>query len=155
MDKLDEIDLRILAMLQKDGRISITDLAQQVELTPPTVQRRVKLLEEAGYIKGYVALLDPIKLNLPVAAFIFVETMAACNIEEVGRDLRALPGVQEMHNLIGEWCFLLKVRTASPQMLEDLLHRRIRQVAGVRRTQTILATTSPYETTQLPLPERD
>ena len=155
MEKIDEIDLRILAILQKDGRISITDLAQQVELTPPTVQRRVKLLEEAGYIRGYVAILDPLKLHLPVTAFILLETTAGCRLEAVSDALHALPGVQELHNLIGEWCFMLKVRAASPQMLEDLLHRQIRQVAGVRRTQTILATSSPYETTSLPLPERD
>lgn len=153
MEHLDEIDRRILEALQKDGRISITDLAQMVELTPPTVQRRVKLLEEAGYIKAYTAILDPIKLDLPITAFIFVETVAGCHLEELSQQLRSLPNVQELHNLIGEWCFLLKVRTTSPQHLERILHHDIRQFAGVRRTQTLLATTSPYETLRLRLPE--
>lgn len=155
MERLDEIDRAILRALQHDGRISITDLAQMVELTPPTVQRRVKMLEEAGYIKGYTAILDPLKLDLPVTAFIFVETVAGCQLEELSQQLRALPHVQELHNLIGEWCFLLKVRTNSPQHLERILHHDIRQSAGVRRTQTLLATTSPYETLRLQLPERD
>lgn len=155
MERLDEIDRRILEALQRDGRISITDLAQMVELTPPTVQRRVKLLEEAGYIKGYTAILDPLKLDLPVTAFIFVETVAGCQLDELSQQLRALPSVQELHNLIGEWCFLLKVRTGSPQQLERILHHDIRQFVGVRRTQTLLATTSPYETLRLQLPERE
>lgn len=155
MERLDDIDRRILDALQRDGRAAISDLAQMVELTPPTVQRRVKLLEEAGYIKGYTAILDPLKLDLTVTAFIFVETVAGCELEDLSQQLQALPGVYELHNLIGEWCFLLKVRTTSPQHLETLLHHDIRKLTGVRRTQTILATTSPYETLRLQLPERE
>lgn len=155
MERLDETDRRILEALQRDGRMSITDLAQMVELTPPTVQRRVKLLEEAGYIKGYTAILDPLKLDLLVTAFIFIETVAGCQLETLSQQLRALPEIQELHNLIGEWCFLVKVRTTSPQQLERILHHDIRQLTGVRRTQTLLATTSPYETLRLRLPERE
>lgn len=155
MDRLDDIDRAILEALQRDGRMSITDLAQKVELTPPTVQRRVKLLEEAGYIKGYTAILDPLRVNLPVTAFIFIESVAGCELEEVGQNLCKISGVQELHNLIGEWCFLLKVRATSPQSLEDILHRQIRHTHGVRRTLTILATSSPFETPNVPIPERE
>src|SRR6476469_4241442 len=115
MDELDETDLQILHILQQDGRISNAELAQRVGLAPPTVLRRVKLLEERGYIKGYAALVDPLALGLTVTAFIFIETTAGCNLSETEAFLAQLPGLQEIHHLIGEWCFLLKVRTTSPQ----------------------------------------
>jgi Lrp/AsnC family leucine-responsive transcriptional regulator len=66
--------------------------------------------------------------------------------------LAELPGVQEVHRVIGEWCFLLKVRTQSPQTLEQLIYKHLRSHPHVRRTLTTLATSSPYETTTLPLP---
>ncbi len=152
MDELDEIDLQILAILQGDGRISNAELAQRVGLTPPTVLRRVKLLEEQGYIKGYATLIDGLKLGLTVTAFIFVELTAGSNHIGLADSLAQIPGVQEVHHLIGEWCYLLKVRTKSPQTLEDLIYRKLRIHPGVRRTLTTLATSSPYETPALPLP---
>jgi Lrp/AsnC family transcriptional regulator, leucine-responsive regulatory protein len=152
MDTLDDTDLQILRILQEDGRISNSELAQRVLLAPPTVLRRVKLLEERGYIRGYVALVDALKLDLTVTAFIFVDSSAGCDLEAAEVFLTGLPGVQEVHRLIGEWCFLLKVRTKNPQTLEDLVYRQLRNHAAVRRTLTTLATSSPYETTVLPLP---
>src|SRR5215212_10027331 len=152
MEALDETDLQILRILQQDGRISNAELAQRVGLAPPTVLRRVKLLEERGYIKGYTALVDPLALGLTVTAFIFIETAAGCNLGETERFLAQLPGLQEIHHLVGEWCFLLKVRTASPQTLEYLVYQQLRNHPHVRRTLTTLATSSPFETTALPLP---
>ena len=153
VEELDTIDLQILKLLQEDGRMSNSDLAQRVGLAPPTVLRRVKLLEERGYILGYVALVDPIKLGLTTTAFIFLETNAGCDLVEADRFLSQLPEVQEVHRLIGEWCFLLKVRTATPQTLEDLLYIRLHNHPSVRRTFTTLATSSTYETSALPLPD--
>ena len=152
MNELDEVDLQILQLLQRDGRIANAELAQRVGLTPPTVLRRVKLLEERGYIKGYAAIVDPLLLGLRVTAFIFIETHAGCDLGAVEAFLTQIPGVQEVHRLIGEWCFLIKVRTASPQTLEDLVYRQLRNHPGVRRTLTTLATSSPFETPALPLP---
>jgi len=152
MNDLDMIDIEILRLLQQDGRISNAELAQRVSLAPPTVLRRVKLLEERGYIKGYTALVDPLALGLTVTAFIFVETTAGSDLQEVNDFLIQLPGVQEVHRMIGEWCFLLKVRTASPQTLEHLIYQQLRTHRYVRRTFSSLATSSAYETTVLPLP---
>lgn len=155
LDQLDDIDLEILRLLQQDGRISNTDLAQQVGLTPPTVLRRVKLLEERGYIRGYTAVLDPIQVGLPVTGFIFVETVAGCDLEDLAGWLARLPEVQEAHRVIGQWCFLLKVRTRTPQHLEALLHRTLRKHPGIRRTETTLATSSICESGPLPLSRDD
>ena len=153
MEELDAIDLHILKLLQADGRMSNADIAQQVGLAPPTVLRRVKLLEERGYIRGYVALVDPLALGLTVTAFIFIETSAGCDLPAVNEFLRQLPGIQEIHRMIGEWCFLLKVRTQTPQTLEQLIYQQLRRHPDVRRTFTSLATSSTYETPAVPLPE--
>ena len=153
LEELDTIDLQILKLLQVDGRMSNADLAQQVGLAPPTVLRRVKLLEERGYIRGYVALVDPLALGLTVTAFIFVETSSGCDLLGLSEFLTQLPGVQEVHHLIGEWCFLLKVRTQTPQTLEQIIYQQLRNHPAVRRTFTTLATSSTYETPAIPVPE--
>jgi Lrp/AsnC family leucine-responsive transcriptional regulator len=152
MSELDATDIQILHILQEDGRISNTELAQRVGLAPPTVLRRVKLLEEHGYIKGYAAIANPLKLGLTVTAFIFIESAACSNLDELGEFLIQMPGAQEVHRVIGEWCFLLKVRTHSPQTLETLIYHKLRSHPNIRRTFTTLATSSAYETTALPLP---
>lgn len=152
MDEPDATDLQILKILQDDGRISNAELAQRIGLTPPTVLRRVKLLEERGYIKGYAALIDPLSLGLTVTAFIFVESAAGCDLNELCAFLVRIPGVQEVHRVIGEWCFLLKIRTQNPQTLEHLIYQQLRSHPNVRRTFTSLATSSAYETPALPLP---
>lgn len=153
MEELDAIDLQILKLLQDDGRMSNADLAQRVGLAPPTVLRRVKLLEERGFIRGYAALVDPLALGLTVTAFIFIETSSGCDLPAVSTFLIGLPGVQEVHRLIGEWCFMLKVRTDTPQSLEQIIYRQLRSNPAVRRTFTTLATSAAYETPALPLPE--
>jgi DNA-binding Lrp family transcriptional regulator len=150
--ELDTIDIQILHWLQRDGRISNADLAALVGLTPPTVLRRVKLLEERGYIKGYTALLDPLSLDLNVTAFVLIETTAGSDCDQLTHDLIQLPGVVELHRLIGEWCFLMKVRTNSPQTLDELVYRQLRILPSVRRTLTTLATSTVIETPSMPLP---
>lgn len=158
MSELDHQDIQILDLLQQDGRMTHAELAQRVGLAAPTVQRRVRLLEERGYIKGYTALLEPLLLNLTVTAFIFVESNAGCDLDTLGRFLGGLPGVQEVYHLFGEWCFLLKVRTASLQDLERMVYQDLRKNPDVRRTQTTLSSSAALQTTRLPLagatPER-
>lgn len=155
MNELDGADLAILSLLQAEGRISNAELASRVGLAPATVLRRVKLLEERGYIRGYTALLDPLKLELHVMAFVMIETDYGCDTDDLTIMLRAVPEVIEAHRVIGEWCYMLKIRTSTPQALERLINSKIRKLGGIRRTMTILATSTPYETTGLPLPVAD
>jgi len=129
------------------------DLAQRVGMTPPTVQRRVRLLEERGYISGYAARLNPIALGFTTTAFIFIESRAGCDLETLEAFLCTITGAQEISRLIGEWCFLLKVRTRSPQSLEQLVFLDLRRHPDVRRTYSTLATSSALETSRLPLPD--
>ena len=151
MHDLDDQDIQILGLLQQDGRMTHAELAQRVGLAAPTVQRRVRLLEERGFISGYTAILNPLLLDLTVTAFVFVESSAGCDLDTLGRFLAGLPGVQEVYHLFGEWCFLLKVRTASMQSLGQMVYQDLRKHPDVRRTQTTLSSSAAHETTQLPL----
>jgi Lrp/AsnC family transcriptional regulator, leucine-responsive regulatory protein len=151
MNELDDQDLQILDLLQHDGRMTHAELAQRVGLAAPTVQRRVRLLEERGYIKGYTAILDPLRLNLGVTGFIFLESRAGCDLDDLGRFLGGLPGVQEVYRLFGEWCFLIKVRTASLQHLEQLVYHDLRKHPDIRRTQSTLSSSAALESTLIPL----
>lgn len=153
MNELDRIDLQLLQILQEDGRITHAELAQRVGLTAPTVMRRIRLLEERGYIRGYTALLDPLALGLTVTAFTLIESEAGCDLQTLGRDLAQFRGVQEVHRIIGEWCYLVKIRTETPQHLEQLVNGDLRGHPMVRRTFTTLATSTDHETTHVPLPD--
>jgi len=137
---IDEIDRRIILLLQEDAHLSNAALAEQVGLTVSTVHERVKKLEKKGIIKGYVAVVDAEALGKPITAFIrlsvgttpigYIESkkgvMEACLVE---------PDVLEWHGVAGEDCYILKVRVASPKELERLIER-IRCHAPVSRSVT-------------------
>ncbi len=152
MEELDDIDRAILTILQEDGRISQAELAQRIGMAPPSALRRMRLLEERGYIRGYAALIDPLKVGLTVTGFVFLESTPGSDLDALCTFLMRQDGVQEVHRLIGEWCFLLKVRTTSPQALEDVLYRQLRRHPDIRRTQTTLSTSSAYETPAVSIP---
>lgn len=126
---IDEIDRQIVRLLQEDARLSNAALAEQVGLSASTVYERVKKLESKGVIKGYTAVVDPIALDKPIAAFVRL-TIGASPSEGYSaakRDLLeqilAESDVMECHTVAGEDCYILKVRAGSPKELEKLLER--------------------------------
>jgi Lrp/AsnC family leucine-responsive transcriptional regulator len=122
MVMIDEIDRKLLDMLQKNARISNAEMAEGVGLTVSSVHERVKKLERKGIIKGYVAVLDPEKLGKPLLAFL---RLTVSSHESAQTSIRALcdsePDILECHNVAGEDCFILKVRAEGPRQLERLL----------------------------------
>ena len=104
---LDEIDLKILGLLQDDGRIANKDLARVVNLSPTPCLRRVGLLTEAGYIKGYKAVLDPAMLGFTLRAFLSIKRSRDSNRELIGKELLAIPEVQACHVVSGEFDFMV------------------------------------------------
>lgn len=116
--ELDKLDLKILAALQGDGRLSNQELAEQINLSPSPTLRRVKRLEEAGLITGYVAILDPQKLGLGLEAFVRVSLDKRDPRHRADFDLavQTWPEVVACHALAGEMDYLLRV------LFEDLAH---------------------------------
>ena len=119
---LDRTDWRILAELQRDGRLSYKQLAKRVNLSPPAVAERVRRLEESGVISGYQARVDPARAGLPLTAFVQMRcTLGNCLLKTTTAE--EFPEVAEVHKLSGSWCTMLKVRVASMAHLEGLLER--------------------------------
>jgi DNA-binding Lrp family transcriptional regulator len=107
---LDEIDLRILSEIQADGRITNVELAKRVGISPPPCLRRVRTLEEAGYIQGYRGLLDPHRLGFDVTVFasVHLSSQADADLRAFEDFVRAEPLVRECWMLSGEVDFILK-----------------------------------------------
>lgn len=137
--ELDAVDRKILRVLAADGRASYQAIADDVGLSRPAAMERVKRLEEAGFITGYVARLDRAKAGFPVTAFVAVRYG---NSDYVGDEpqMRAMeknPGVLECHHVAGEDCYILKVAAPDLERLQDVL----RDLRGSSKTPMSTRTT--------------
>jgi Lrp/AsnC family leucine-responsive transcriptional regulator len=120
--RLDEIDWHILEELQRDGRISYSELGRRVSLTAPAVADRVRRLEEAGVITGFRAEVDAARLGYPITAFIRW-TANGSDCAALGGIAKDIPEILECHRITGETSYILKVGTTSVGHLEELLDR--------------------------------
>lgn len=120
---LDAIDRRILRLLSADGRSSYQAIADEVGLSRPAVMERVKRLEETGYITGYGAHLNRVKLGYPVTAFVAVRYGNSTYVgdEPRMREMAKHPGVIECHHVAGEDCYILKVVASDLEGVQEIL----------------------------------
>ena len=133
---IDAIDYKILNRLQSDGRTTNHDLAQAVGLSPSPCLRRVRQLEDAGVITGYVALVSPEAVGLPVTAFVRVRLSSQDdrNLAEFERAIVTFPEIMECYLMTGDSDYQLRVLVQSLAAFEDFLRHkltRIPSVAGV------------------------
>ena len=147
---LDRTDLKILSILQNNGRTRLADIAGEVDLSTPAVMERVKKLEAAGVITGYRALLDGKKVGKDVTAFIGVSIGNQRDIDEFAKQMLRYRDVLECHHVTGDESFIVKVKSANTGSLEKLLGQ-IRSVEGVTRTVTkiVLSTAKESQTLEL------
>jgi Lrp/AsnC family transcriptional regulator, leucine-responsive regulatory protein len=148
---IDEIDLRILDMLQRNGKLSQARIAGAVGLTTPSVNERIKKMERHGMIRGFVALLDHEKMGFPLTAYVDVALEHPRYEKAFVDDLEKLLGVQECHYLAGEYAYRLKVKAVSTAALADFLQHRLLTIKGVTRARTEVSLSSKKESTLLPL----
>ncbi len=138
---LDEIDRKILRALQMEARLTTSELAGRVGVSPSPCWTRVKRLEEAGYITGYVALLDQEKLGFPDT--VLVEVTLERHDEEVldrfGRALAELPEVLEAYLTTGEYDYLIKVAVAGTTGYERFLREKLYRIPGIRHSRSSFA----------------
>ena len=147
---LDQIDLKILYILQNNGRSRLADIADAVELSTPAVMERVKKLEAGGVIKGYQAVIDGKKVGKDIAAFIGVSIGHQREIDGFAAQMLRYDDVLECHHVTGDESFILKVRSANTGSLEKLLGE-IRSVEGVMRTVTKVVLSTVKESLALHL----
>jgi Lrp/AsnC family leucine-responsive transcriptional regulator len=147
---LDQIDLKILYILQNNGRSRLAEIAEEVALSAPAVMERVKKLEASGVIKGYQALLDAKKVGKDITAFIGVSIGNQRDIDNFAVHMVQHHDVLECHHVTGDESFILKVKSANTASLEKLLGE-IRSVEGVTRTVTkvVLSTAKEIQVLEL------
>lgn len=150
---MDEVDRNILAELQRDGRLTVTELAERVRLSVSPCHRRLRALERSGAISGYHARLDAGVLGLTFEALVFVtmryedrETVAA--FEQAVTDI---PYVLQAQRLFGDPDFLLRVVTRDLAAFQQLYDDRLATLPGVQRLSSTLVMKSVVENRPLPL----
>jgi Lrp/AsnC family leucine-responsive transcriptional regulator len=151
--RLDDIDIRLLEMLQEHGRTSQHDLAQAVGLSSPAVGERLRKLEERGIIRQFTVLVDPRRVGRDVTAFIFVGINGSSFYPEFRQHVSEHPEVLECHSVTGQGSHLLKIRTDSTSTLEALL-AEIQAWPGVQWTTTSIVLSTIKETSALTLAPR-
>lgn len=140
---MEEIDRQILALLADDGRMSFTDLAKETGLSVSAVHQRVRRLQKRGVIKGFTAQLDAEQVGLPMTAFVSIKPIDPAAPDDAPERLKYISAIEACHSVAGEESYILKVRVASPNELENLL-QQIRAAANVA-TRTTVVLSTPWE----------
>ena len=144
----DEIDLKILEILQKEGRTKRNELAVRVGLSLPAVSERLKKLEESGIIKGYFAHLDYHILGNDVTAFIIATVDSSRHFASFVEHVNSTTEILECHAITGDGTHIIKIRTENTSGLERLL-AKVQSWQGVTKTTTSVVLSTSKETSQI------
>ena len=153
--ELDPIDRRILAEVQRDGRVTNQDLSERVGLSPSPCLARVRALEDAGIILRRVALLDPVKVGANVSVFIQVtlEKQTEAVLEVFEASIAGLPEVMECYLMTGDSDYLLRVVVPDIVALQNFIVGRLSKTRGVANIKSSFALKQVKYKTALPLEE--
>jgi len=146
---IDETDRRILELLQENARISNAEIARTIEMAPSGVHQRIRRLEESGVIERYEARIDPRAVGRGLVSFVRVQTGEGAVASEITAALVALPEVQEVHRVVGEDCFFVKVRVHDTHDLARLLDEHLQRIPNVASTKTTIVLTTAKETSRV------
>ena len=151
--RLDAIDKRLLAALQKEGRITNSELAERINLSPSACHRRVQRLEAEGYISGFVALLDARKLGRPTT--VFVEITLAGQADELldafERAVTLVPDILECHLMAGTADYLLKVVAEDTEDFARIHRHHLARLPGAAQMHSSFALRTVRQTTAIPV----
>lgn len=150
---MDDVDRKILAELQQDGRLTVTELAERVQLSVSPCHRRLRTLERSGAISGYRAHLDAHALDLKFEALVFVTMLGAdrATLDAFEEGIAAIPNVLQAQRLFGDPDYLLRVITRDLPAFERLYDDRLATLPGVQRLSSTLVMKSVVENRPLPL----
>ena len=135
---LDALDRRILRALQRDGRLPVVALAEEIGLSATPCQRRLKRLEDAGVVARYTAVLDPVRLGLPLQAFVMVALTSHAEevVEAFHKALAARPEVLAAYAMSGEMDYLLHVLAADFEAYSEFALKALLRMPGVKETRS-------------------
>jgi DNA-binding Lrp family transcriptional regulator len=155
--KLDEKDLAILTLLQKNCRMTAREIAQKIGSPITTVFAKMRRMEQQKIIKEYRAILDAKKLDCGATAFILA-SFSYRNGEKplsqraIAAQIAKFPEVQEVHIISGDWDILIKVREKDVDAVGNFVVDKLRTVKGIEKTLTCLVFDTQKETTEIALP---
>jgi Transcriptional regulators len=148
---LDDISLNILKILQEKARVPNVDVARQMAMAPSAVLERIRKMERQGIIDGYEVRLNPARFNRRQIAFIEIRSRSVGDRPETGEALAAIPEVQEVHYVIGDDCYLVKLRVADTSELADLIREKIAVIDEVASIRTKAVLHTYKETARIPI----
>ena len=153
--KLDRTDYSILHHMQNNARISNIELAEAVGLSPSPCLRRVKVLEQAGVIKRYAAIVDAGAVGLPISIFVNVslQRQERTGLEEFEHRIQSYPEVMECYLMTGSSDYLVRIVVPDLQSYERFLADKLTRIPGVANIQSSFALKQVVYNTELPLPE--
>ncbi|MHA2377930.1 MAG: Lrp/AsnC family transcriptional regulator [Candidatus Thorarchaeota archaeon] len=135
--RLDDIDQKIISMLQDDGRRSYSEIAEVTKRTEVTIRRRVKRLLDEGYIKRFTVILDPMKMGLKIRAIIRVKTVMK-EATVISKEVQSFDEVDEAYFLDGACGIMLKVTVDDLGKLREFLELKLGKVPGVGEIETCI-----------------
>lgn len=150
---MDSVDLRILRLMQDNARISNVDMAKNLEMAPSAVLERVKKLEQKKVILHYTTSINPAAVGQKLLAFIFIRTADGFGSGKTGQALTRIPEVQEIHNIAGEDCYLVKVRTSDSAALMELMRNEFARIPTIQSTKTTIVLETVKEEQKLMISE--
>jgi DNA-binding Lrp family transcriptional regulator len=153
--RLDQIDRQILRLLQDNGRMTNVELASRVGISPPPCLRRVRALEQAGFIRGYHADLDPQRLGFEVRVFaqVRLKSQAEADLRAFEALARGWPSVRECHMLNGEVDFILKCAAPDLKAFQRFLTEQLTPAPNVASVKTSLVIRSGKNEPGVPFEE--
>jgi Lrp/AsnC family transcriptional regulator, leucine-responsive regulatory protein len=151
---LDKTDLHILRLMQENARISNADMARELGMAPSGVLERVKKLEQKNVIMQYTTRINPDALNQKMLAYIFMKAADGPGNSETTRELAKIPEVQEVHQIAGDDCYLVKVRTYDTSTLMHLMRNSFSKIPKILSTRTTIVLETVKEQQQLVIPEK-
>ncbi|MES2868526.1 MAG: Lrp/AsnC family transcriptional regulator [Pseudomonadota bacterium] len=151
---MDSFDRHILTLLQRDASISLKDLAETVNLSTTPCWKRVKKLEESGYIRAKVALLDPVRLGLGLSVFVQLKTQRHDSVwlETFAATVMQFEEVVEFYRMSGEWDYMLRVVINDIAAYDSFYKKLIASTEGLSNITSSFAMEQIKYTTALPLP---
>ena len=151
--QLDDTDRRLLRVLQRDGRISNLDLAQQCHLSPSACSDRVRRLRERGVITGFAAILDPKAIDRALLIFVEVQLdrTTGDTFSEFAQAAQRTPEILECHMVAGGFDYLIKARVSDMEAYREFLSEVLMTLPGVRETHTYAVMEEVKNTTVLPV----
>jgi Lrp/AsnC family transcriptional regulator, leucine-responsive regulatory protein len=148
---IDDVDRAILDALQQNARTSNAEMARRIGMAPSAIFQRVRKLEENGLIQGYTARINAKALGFGLVAFIMVQTRDnATSIDTAGL-IAELPEVLEVHRVVGEDCFIVKVRVRDTDHLAELLEHRLQPIRSIASTRTTIVVKTVKDRDDLPV----